>query len=52
MGICLGMQLLFESSEEESFTEGLNLISGKVKKIEMQKDKIKFLKYLILDGTN
>ena len=21
MGICLGMQLLFESSEEESFTE-------------------------------
>tara|TARA_B100000674_G_C37717688_1_gene858237 strand:+ start:98 stop:730 length:633 start_codon:yes stop_codon:yes gene_type:complete len=44
MGICLGMQLLFESSEEESITEGLNLISGKVKKIEMQKDKIKFFK--------
>lgn len=30
LGICLGMQLLFQSSEEHGFNEGLNLIDGKV----------------------
>jgi len=30
LGICLGMQLLFESSEESSGVEGLGLIKGKV----------------------
>ena len=33
MGICLGMQLLFESSEEQGYHEGLGLIEGKVEAI-------------------
>lgn len=31
-GICLGYQILFESSEESPGVEGLNLISGKVRR--------------------
>lgn len=30
LGICLGMQLLFESSEEMGFCEGLALLAGRV----------------------
>lgn len=33
-GICLGMQLLFSSSSEFGDTLGLNIIKGKVKKID------------------
>ena len=33
LGICLGMQLLFEESCEQTLTEGLGLLSGKVKRI-------------------
>lgn len=33
LGICLGMQLLLTSSEEHTWTKGLDLIPGKVKKI-------------------
>jgi imidazole glycerol-phosphate synthase subunit HisH len=35
LGICLGMQLLFESSDEFGFSSGLSLISGKVKKLNI-----------------
>ncbi|SIS70916.1 imidazole glycerol phosphate synthase subunit HisH [Salimicrobium salexigens] len=31
-GICLGMQLLFESSEEGGFTEGLGVFEGTIKR--------------------
>ena len=39
LGICLGMQILSDSGQEEKFTEGLKLISGTVDKIE-KKTKI------------
>lgn len=39
IGICLGMQLLFDSSEEFGFTQGLGLIGGKVVKFDKSKMK-------------
>jgi glutamine amidotransferase len=35
MGICLGMQLLFEESDEVRVTEGLGFLKGKIKKFEV-----------------
>jgi imidazole glycerol-phosphate synthase subunit HisH len=35
LGICVGMQLLSEGSEENGWHEGLNWISGKVKKLKI-----------------
>ena len=39
IGICLGMQLLFESSTEEGLTKGLGILSGKVQYFSFLKEK-------------
>ncbi len=36
MGVCVGMQMLAEGSEENGWHEGLNWIPGKVKKLDLQ----------------
>lgn len=36
LGICLGMQVLFESSEESSGTSGLGILKGKICRIPRQ----------------
>ena len=36
MGICLGMQVLFEDSTEKGMSEGLGLIKGHVRKMEQE----------------
>ena len=38
LGICLGMQLLYEYSEEDNGCKGLGIISGKVSKIKIKKN--------------
>jgi glutamine amidotransferase len=45
LGICLGHQLLLDSSEEFGFTAGLGLIKGKSKKFPQQ--KIEEIRYKI-----
>lgn len=45
MGICLGMQLLFDKSDENGIENGLGLIKGNVQKIQLNnKDKQNKLK--------
>ncbi|MDB9940937.1 imidazole glycerol phosphate synthase subunit HisH [Candidatus Pelagibacter sp.] len=38
LGICLGMQLLYEYSEEDDGCKGLGIIQGKVKRIKSKKN--------------
>ena len=39
LGICLGMQLLFNSSTEEGYTKGLGIIDGEVEKFSFKETK-------------
>ena len=40
MGICLGMQLLFESSEEFGHCEGLGVLKGTIRKFQKETEGI------------
>ncbi len=40
LGLCLGMQLLYESSEEGGGTDGLGLITGRLKKFDNNRQKV------------
>ncbi|MDC0430147.1 imidazole glycerol phosphate synthase subunit HisH [Candidatus Thioglobus sp.] len=55
MGICLGMHLLFEESEEFGKTTGLGLISGRVVKLptkDDQNEKLPHVSWNELNGKN
>lgn len=41
LGICLGMQLLADSGEEDGYSEGLGLIPGKVCKLRIKDNSLK-----------
>ena len=47
--ICVGMQILFDSSEEFGFTEGLGIIKGSVKNYPINMKKVRS-KCLLLGG--
>jgi imidazole glycerol-phosphate synthase subunit HisH len=52
MGICLGMQMLFEGSEEFGKTTGLGLISGKVVKLPTKDDQNEKLPHVSWNELN
>lgn len=41
LGICLGLQILFEESEEFGLNKGLGIISGKVRRFSFKKEGLK-----------
>ena len=49
LGICLGMQLLFETSNEFGLHKGLSLIKGKVKNIHSKHNKIPIIGWYKID---
>lgn len=53
LGICLGLQLMFEGSDESSGVEGLHLLDGKIKRIPDQEGlKIPHIGWNSLDLQN
>ena len=40
LGVCLGMQLLFEGSDEAGGAEGLSLIEGRVRKLDARGERL------------
>lgn len=52
LGICLGMQLLFERSNEFGTHNGLGLIEGEVKKISIPKVNVPIIGWYKIDTKN
>lgn len=52
LGICLGMQLLFEESSEFGFTNGLGLISGKVNELPTKDNQYEKLPHVSWNEIN
>lgn len=52
LGICLGMQLLFDKSQEANKCKGLGLISGEVKKFEGLRHKVPHMGWNQLKDVN
>ncbi|HLR25579.1 MAG TPA: imidazole glycerol phosphate synthase subunit HisH [Fodinibius sp.] len=52
LGICLGMQLLFESSEEGNGTKGLGLIPGNLQKFDSSQNKVPHMGWNIFADTD
>ncbi len=50
LGICLGMQLLFEESEEHGLCSGLGLLGGRIKRFQI-KEKIPHMGWNTLEIT-
>lgn len=51
LGICLGMQLLFDESDEWGGAIGLGLLEGRVEKIEAEGEKIPHIGWNAVDWT-
>ena len=51
LGICLGMQLLFEESEENGYAKGLSLLPGKVIRFPGESSEGEIIKFRIWAGT-
>lgn len=52
LGVCLGMQLLAKSSEEEKFTRGLKIINNSVKKFTLKETKNKSIPHVGFNSVN
>ena len=52
LGVCLGMQLLAKSSEEEKFTRGLKIINNSVKKFNLRETKNKSIPHVGFNSVN
>ena len=52
LGICLGMQLLFEESEENGLTKGLGLLPGSVKRFPGKTYKVPHMGWNRLEFVN
>lgn len=52
LGVCLGMQMLMEESEEFGITKGLGLIKGKVIKMPLPQVSVHKLPHISWNGIN